>query len=186
MIRMAEKRKEKVEGKLVSDKVIVLRNTPEKDAVELLYSKNYFGSFEKNSLVLSLIESLFLIEQGKLVVRKSKNSFFDYDSFLRKSVRTDKRFLQRYIVFRNLRLRGYILRAALKYGADFLVYDRGKQPGKGHSKWLLFTASESEMFSWRAWVANNRVAHSVRKKILLGIVDDNSDVTYYDIGWVRP
>ena len=101
MIRMAEKRKEKVEGKLVSDKVIVLRNTPEKDAVELLYSKNYFGSFEKNSLVLSLIESLFLIEQGKLVVRKSKNSFFDYDSFLRKSVRTDKRFLQRYIVFRK-------------------------------------------------------------------------------------
>ena len=66
-----EKRKEEVKGKLVSDKVIVPRNTPEKDAVEVLYSKNYFGSLEKNSLVLSLIESLFLIEQDKLVVNKS-------------------------------------------------------------------------------------------------------------------
>jgi tRNA-intron endonuclease len=186
MIRMTEKRKEEVKGRIVSDKVIVPRDTPEKDVVELLCSNQCFGSFEKNSLVLSLIEALFLIEQGKLVVYKSKNSFFDYNSFLSKAVKLDKRFLQRYLVFKDLRLRGYILRAALKYGADFLVYGRGKKPGKGHSKWLLFVASEGEVYSWRAWVANNRVAHSVRKKILLGIVDDNSDVTYYDVGWVRP
>ena len=186
MIRMTEKRRNAVSGELVSDKVIIPRNTSEKDSVELLNSKNCFGSFEKNSLVISLAEALFLIEQGKLVVRKSKNTFFDYSSFLSKAVKLDKRFLQRYIVFRDLRLRGYILRAALKYGADFLVYGKGKKPGKNHSKWLLFVASEGEVYSWRAWVANNRIAHSVRKKILLGIVDDNSDVTYYDVGWVRP
>ena len=179
-------KRRKVSARVLRDKVVVRRDDSDKDLVELLWSKSSFGNLEKDALVLSLIEALFLVESGKITVKNSKNEVLDYDSFMRRATRVDKRFFQRYVVFRDLRSRGYILKAALKYGADFTVYDRGKKPGKTHSKWLLFVASESEKYAWRSWVANNRVAHSVKKRILLAVIDDNNDVTYYEVSWKRP
>jgi len=34
--------------------------------------------------------------------------------------------------------------------------------------------------------AKNRVAHSTKKNLLIGIVDEENDVTYYEISWVKP
>ena len=41
-------------------------------------------------------------------------------------------------------------------------------------------------FDWKQFAAMNRVAHSVKKKLLVGIVDDEGDVTYYEIRWRKP
>ena len=71
-------------------------------------------------------------------------------------------------------------------GADFRVYERGTTPGQEHAKWVLFAVKEGEIFDWRKFAAMMRVAHSVRKKLLIGIVDDEGDVTYYEIRWTRP
>ena len=39
--------------------------------------------------------------------------------------------------------------------------------------------------NWRDFAAKSRVAHSTRKKLLVGVVDEEGDVTYYEVGWVR-
>ena len=98
----------------------------------------------------------------------------------------DKNFLIKYAVFKDIRDRGYIIKTALKFGADFRVYERGIKPGKGHAKWVLYPVSESDDFTWHDFSAKNRVAHSTKKKLLVGVVDNEMDVTYYEIGWVRP
>lgn len=186
MAKPEVKERENVSGRIIRDKVIVNRSGDSKDAVDLFYSRHNFGKLEEKSLSLSLVEALYLVEKEKLVVTNSRIKELTYDSFVRAALRVDKKFLSRYVVFKDLRTRGYNLRAALKYGADFLVYDRGRKPGEDHSKWLLFVVSESDKFSWRSWVGSNRVAHSVKKKALIGIVDDNFDVTYYEVSWRRP
>jgi tRNA-intron endonuclease len=45
---------------------------------------------------------------------------------------------------------------------------------------------ESGELTWQEFAAKNRVAHSTRKKLLIGIVDEENDVTYYEIGWTKP
>ena len=78
------------------------------------------------------------------------------------------------------------MKTALKFGADFRVYERGKRPGKGHAKWILFCVDQNEKFSWKEFAAKNRVAHSTKKKLLIGCVDEDSGVTYWEIGWKKP
>ena len=50
----------------------------------------------------------------------------------------------------------------------------------------LYPVSESEAETWYNFSAKNRVAHSTRKKLLVGIVDAEGDVTYYTIKWEKP
>ena len=38
---------------------------------------------------------------------------------------------------------------------------------------------------WHEFAAKSRVAHSTKKKLLLGVVDEGGDVTYYEVGWFR-
>ena len=85
-----------------------------------------------------------------------------------------------------MRNTGYLLKTALRFGADFRVYDKGARPGKKHAQWILYPVSENVEMTWHDFSAKNRVAHSTRKRLLLGIVDEESDVTYYEIKWVRP
>jgi tRNA-intron endonuclease len=85
-----------------------------------------------------------------------------------------------------LRKIGYVVKTALKFGADFRVYDKGVKPGEDHAKWIVYPVKESDFITWYEFSAKNRVAHSTKKKLLIGVVDGESDVTYYEIAWRKP
>ena len=125
------------------------------------------------------------LERKKLeITQKSKE--LTYETFLKLCKKIDPNFWIRYCVYRDLRKRGYIVKTALKFGADFRVYDRGIKPGEDHAKWIVYPVHESTALTWYDFAAKNRVAHSTKKRLLIGIVDEESDVTYYEINWKRP
>ena len=99
---------------------------------------------------------------------------------------SDKNFGIKYAVFKDMRKKGYIVKTALKFGAEFRVYDRGKQPGEEHARWILYPVSETSTLTWHDFAAKNRVAHSTKKNLLIGIVDEEGDVSYYQVSWTRP
>ncbi len=151
-----------------------------------LYNKSRFGEpVSKTQIQYSLVEALYLIEKNKLKILSGKKEI-NFDLFLKKAQRLDKDFWTRYIVYKDMRNRGYIIKTALKFGADFRVYDKGIKPGQDHAKWVLYPVNEAGALKWREYSAKNRVAHSTKKRLLLGIVDDEGDVTYYEVSWVRP
>lgn len=176
---------DRINAVIVGDAVVAERSETVRDELDLIVNKRFFGLLSGSNATFSPVEAFYLFDEGILSVY-SKSSAMSRADLLKRFVRMDKRFVERYSVFRDLRDRGYFLRPALKYGADFAVYDKGDKPGTSHSKWLLFIVRESDSGYWRDWVAKNRVAHSVRKRILLAIVDDSSDVTYYESEWTRP
>ena len=110
----------------------------------------------------------------------------DFDKFVKKAKKSDPRLLVRYLVYKEMRKRGYIVKTALKFGADFRVYDRGVKPGEDHAKWVLFCVNEKEHSTWYEFSSKNRVAHSTKKNLLIGVTDDEGDVTFYQIAWIRP
>ncbi|MBT4351264.1 tRNA-intron lyase [archaeon] len=161
--------------------------TENSDAAKMLYNQSRFGLILKNERVkLSMLESLFLLENKKLEILDGRNSPFSEERFYKKAKKNDKNFGIRYSVYKDLRNRGYIVKTALKFGADFRVYDRGIKPGEDHAKWVVFPVHESSYLTWYDFSAKNRVAHSTKKKLLLGIVDDEEDVTYYEVKWTKP
>lgn len=150
-----------------------------------LYEKSRFGEKKQNKIEYSSAETLYLVEKKKAQVFQSKK-LLSFDLLLNKFKRLDKRIETKYPIYENLRKKGYVLKTALKFGADFRVYRKGVKPGQDHALWILFCVKESETNSWQDFSAKNRVAHSTKKKLLLGIVDDEDDVTYYEVGWLKP
>ncbi|MDP4039033.1 MAG: tRNA-intron lyase [Candidatus Pacearchaeota archaeon] len=150
-----------------------------------LFEKSRFGEKKNSKIEYSLVETLYLLQKNKLSILQNKKQI-DFDALLKKVKRTDKRIETKLPVYTALRNRGYILKTALKFGADFRVYKKGIKPGQDHALWVLFCVREQENQTWYDFAAKNRVAHSTKKKLLIGIVDDESDVTFYEVSWVKP
>jgi len=159
---------------------------PSAEAKEL-FDKSRYGKMQDGDKVqLSLIEGLYLLEKGKLVVLDGRNKEISVERFLKRAKRKEPNFWVRYCVFKDMRDRGYVVKTALKFGADFRVYDRGVKPGEDHARWIVYPVYESVGLTWYDFSAKNRVAHSTKKRLLIGVVDDESDITYYEVKWVRP
>lgn len=150
-----------------------------------LYGKSRFGEIVEGKIKYSLAEALFLQEQGKLDIYE-KNKKVSQKKFLEKLKQLDPKIETKYIVFKDLRKRGYIVKTAFKFGAEFRVYEKGKFPGEEHARWILYPVKETDILTWHEFSAKNRVAHSTRKKLLIGVVDEENDVTYYEVTWIRP
>jgi len=105
---------------------------------------------------------------------------------LKKFERIDKKFKTKYLVFKNLRQKGYIVKSALKFGAEFRVYEKGKKINNSHSKWICFPVSENKQMTWQDFSAKNRVAHSTKKNLLIAIADEEGDISYYEVKWTQP
>jgi len=152
-----------------------------------LFNQSRYGSvIEGGKLRLSLVEALYLSEKGKIRLVDRRGRAITAEAFLKKAQKIDSRFWVRYCVFKDIRERGYIIKTALKFGADFRVYERGVKPGEDHAKWIVYPVNESEAMTWYELSAKNRVAHSTKKRLMMGVVDDEGDVSYWEIRWVKP
>ncbi len=179
----AVKPKVVVAGVLAGERVL----TESSDDAREFYNQSRFGSLADNGKVeLSLLEALYLLEKGRLVVKSDTGKELSLEMYLKKARKSEPNFWIRYCVFKDMRNRGYIIKTALKFGADFRVYERGVKPGEDHAKWVVFPVHEGSTLTWHDFSAKNRVAHSTKKRLLIGVVDDENDVTYYEIRWMRP
>ena len=162
------------------------RVTSVSELAKALYEQSRYGEIKEEKIQYSLVEALYLLEKGKLVLKDLRDKDIVIDKVLKKAIKLEPNFWVRYIAYRDMRNRGYIVKTALKFGADFRIYDRGVKPGDDHAKWILYPVHESSALTWYEFAAKNRVAHSTKKKLLLGIVDDENDITYYVCSWTRP
>ncbi len=183
MIKKAKEEETTKFNTLFSGERVIADDTQES---RMLYDQSRFGELKDGKIKYSLVEALYLLEKGKVEIIEGKKKKLDFDDFVKRARKYEPNFWIRYCVFRDLRARGYIVKTALKFGADFRVYDRGIKPGEDHAKWIVYPVHESSVFSWYEFAAKNRVAHSTRKRLLMAIVDDEDDTTYYEISWKRP
>jgi len=150
-----------------------------------LYGNRLFGEHVSGKIHYSYVEALYLREKNKIDVYV-KTKKISFNELMERCKKHDKKIQIKFIVYKDLRNKGYLLKTALKFGADFRVYDKGVRPGKKHAKWILYPVSESSELTWHDFSAKNRVAHSTRKNLLIAVVDSEGDISYYEVGWTRP
>ena len=170
-------------ARLSGTRVILPSSDPARD----LNNQSQFGTILSGGKVqLSLLEAVYLEEKEKIKVVDGRGRKLSHDKLIATGKTADKTFFTKYCVYQDLRSRGYIVKTALKFGADFRVYDRGVKPGEDHAKWVVFAVHESQSLTWHEWSAKNRVAHSTKKRLLIGVVDDEGEVSYWEARWLRP
>jgi tRNA-intron endonuclease len=168
-----------IQSTLVSDKV----SSNSKEAFELFETQR-FGEKTDEKVFYTLQETLYLAHAKKMEVLDLKDKPITEKELMKKFEKIDKKFKIKYFVFKDLRDKGYVVKTALKFGAEFRVYEPGTKIGIDHAKWILFPVSENQQLTWQDFSAKNRVAHSTKKNLLIGIVDEENQVSYYEVNWL--
>lgn len=166
-------------GILSGTKVIV----GDSDTKSLLRQKG-FGEESAGRQDLSLIEALFLVETENIRVSDGEKEL-DFDDLLKLGSKAEENFYAKYLVYKDLRDRGLLVRTGLKFGTDFRVYERGASIKGGHSKYLVHVIPEEYTCSFPEIARAVRLAKGVHKDIMFAIVDEEGDITYYLIDRVR-
>jgi tRNA-intron endonuclease len=135
-------------------------------------------------LVLDLIEGCYLVEKRRLLlfhidgkqvslneIRKiCKKQYVDFDA--------------KYLVFQNLRNKGYIVTPGIKFGCDFAVYEQG--PGIDHAPYLVRVFRATDDLTATGMVLAGRLATTVKKQFILALPKvTERKVDYVGFDWWR-
>ncbi len=187
---MTEKSTEKTEktqfqGILEEKKVLI--SDPE--GISDFYRNSYIGTLEQDGkgqeiLILDPMEVLLLCERRRILLwlenDKSKTQY-DFEGLLSYFTQFDDRLWHKYIIYMDLRKRGYIVRAGYGDGIDFRVYKRGADFEKESAKFLIYPVFEGSPIELRDLDKISRVAMSSRKDLIVATVDRLSKPIYYSV-----
>ena len=177
--------KVQIEGFIREDKVIV----SDKRGVEEFYNSSYIGTLTQNDegqevLIFDAIEVLLLCERNRILLwednDKSKTQY-DFERLLLYFTQYDDRLWHKYIIYMDLRKRGYTVRTGYGDGLDFRVYKRGADFEKDTAKFLIYPVFEGDPIELRDLDKMSRVAMSSRKDLIVATVDRLSKPIYYSV-----
>jgi len=145
---------------IISDGRVVVRDAAEASKI---HNKGQVGEFVKGgALSLSFPEAFYLMNEEKLVLEA-----LPPDAFLRQAVETMPNFEVRYLVYRDLRKRGFIVTEG-----DEMEVARGGETGG----YAIIPVYEREPFSF------DEIYERVKeKKRIFAVVDGDGDLTYYSV-----
>ncbi|MFH0929593.1 MAG: tRNA-intron lyase [Candidatus Aenigmatarchaeota archaeon] len=163
-----------------------------RDDANRLFNEGWYGELFDDRLELSLVEATFLLDKDKIDIKKDGKKVM-LKSIYKHAQKIDPRFVIRYTVYKDMRERGLPVRTGFKFGCDFRVYERGVAPVKKgpkapheHTKWIVFCVPEDYACSFQELSRAVRLAHNIRSSMLWAIVDNENDVTYYNINYLSP
>jgi len=159
-------------ARLVKDKV-----QADKQAINELYNVGYYGRPKGNILELTLVEAAYLLYRNKIDVELDGHLLEFADFFKIASIR-QQYFELKYIVYKDLRERGFYVQPSV---IDFRIYPRGGHPGKTAAKSFVYVRSERIAMPLRDLIKSLNSAANVRKQMILAIVDEESDITFYEV-----
>lgn len=182
------------EGELLDNRVIIWN--PE---AVVLYDESGYGKphpdDNPNRLELELVEAVYLMEKGKLKVfvkEDGKKRWIGFDELMKIGSERVHQFHPQFIVYSDLRNRGYLVKTGYKFGAHFRLYERGVKLKRGpkapheHTKAVVHCVPEESAFSLPEMSRAVRLAHNIRATMWWAVVDREGDCTYYEIKRLTP
>jgi tRNA-intron endonuclease len=138
----------------------------------VLYEQSGYGRPDKEGLKFAPQEALYLLHRQKIEVEG-----YTFDTLLAEFA-DEKNFLRTFLVYRDLRERGYVVQTGPH---DYRVFRRGEKPGTGESLYSVRVLSERDPVRFATLIEEVVAAKNMRKQYVLAVVDDEDELTYYEI-----
>ncbi len=158
-----------VEAELLSDRVVLW------DPPLRLYERSFYGQplegreYDRPTLQCSLLEATYLADRGAITLEPDT---------VRERGRAVEgtRFDRRFRVYDRLRENGVVPKTGYKFGADFRTYSNVESVDElGHSEYLIRVLPADHVFEPRDVSLDVRLAHGVRKTMVVALVDDGGE-----------
>ncbi len=162
-------------GTLAKKGVIVA----EKSSIDALSSRGY-GTLENEVFTLNFYEALYLVDKGMLEVKDEKGKAVDFQSLLHCYEAVNENAWVSYLVYRDLRSRGYVAREGFGAGIDFRVYERGAY-GKDTAPYLVLSTQEGKPLSIDELASALQQCQSQKKELILAVMNRRGEIVYYSV-----
>jgi len=172
-----KKSEERLRGILVSREIIV--NKEENPYWRAYYSTGY-GKSDDNKLILHPIEALHLLDNKKIIIVNENGENIDRKKLINLMV-GDKNAWPTYIIYKDLRQRGYSIKLVNKYPIVIDIYPRGLSPIDSDPSYSVMSAEASKEINLGDLDTAIDICKERKTQLVIGIVDELGDVTYYKV-----
>ena len=134
-------------------------------------------------LNIDLIEGMYLLENGFISIFQNSKGL-EAEEFRKHACSVYEGFELKYLVYKDLRNRGYIVLPGIKFGCEYAIYEHG--PGIDHAPYMVSVRSAADFLTSTDIVRAGRLATSVRKRFIIAIPNPKtSEVRYLMFKWFR-
>ncbi len=155
----------------------------EKSSVDALSQRGY-GMAENDVSTLAFYEALYLLDKKMLEVKDEIGKDVDFHNLLHHYEATNENAWVNYLVYRDLRSRGYVVREGFGAGIDFRIYKRGSY-GKDTASYLVLGVQEGKPLSVESFTIALRHCQSQKKELILAVMNRRGEIVYYSVSSLR-
>ncbi|NHV45867.1 MAG: tRNA-intron lyase [Candidatus Verstraetearchaeota archaeon] len=166
---------------LMGNKIIVTGSGAEK-----LHEQGYYGEWEDNKLVLFDVEALYLLDNNKIILVDESNKVLTFQELVNLLLKNDPNIWLRYLLYSDLRRRGYVVKEGYGKGLEFRVYRRGAMIGKEPAKYLVYGLIEGKTISISELKNISNKAKLSNKDLIIAVIDRQGEITYYEAMEIIP
>jgi len=164
-----------VKGLLAEENVRI----PNRSSADRLSSGGY-GVSQDKEFRLAFFEALYLLDKGMLEVEDTKGKKVDFQKLLQRYEGSDGNAWVKYLAYRDLRSRGYVVREGFGLGVDFRVYERGEY-SKNTAKYLILSIQEGKPTSLETLTNVLKQCQSLKKELILAVMNRRGEIVYYSV-----
>jgi tRNA-intron endonuclease len=151
----------------------------EKSNIDALSSRGY-GTLENEVFTLTYYESLYLLDKCMLEIKDSNGKAKDFQSLLHVYEAKNDNAWVNYLVYRDLRSRGYVVREGFGGGIDFRIYERGTY-GKDTAPYLIMITQEGKPLPINDLTDALSKCKSQKKELILAVMNRRGEVVHYSV-----
>ena len=164
---------------LVDDSTVVV----DRDRFGELVESGY-GSKEAKILALRDYEALYLLYAGKLDLKDEPGKSVTFERLAELTQRRARDSWTKFMIYRDLRSRGYIVREGFGFGTDLRVYERGDYPKKP-AKYVVFALDEGIEKGMGDLQKSVKEMAKMGKEAIIAVIERRGEVIYYKVSKAR-
>jgi tRNA-intron endonuclease len=150
-----------------------------------LYNKGSYGVPEDRGVRLNGFEALHLLELRRIEIHDNEIALEEKHLVKYFSGKVPN-FMLRYLVYKDLRNRGYIVNIGLGSSFFFRLYARDTKPKLGGAKYYVTPLQEGGSILLKDLEDLVEIARQSKKTLLFGMVDAVGDVSYLQLTKLTP
>lgn len=143
-----------------------------------------YGARDGKELWLQDYEALYLLYAKKLDLAAKGGKQVGFEGLAEETQRKARDSWTKFIIYRDLRSRGYVVREGFGFGTDLRVYERGDYPKKP-AKYVVFALDEGIERRVDDLQKSVREMAKMGKEAIIAVIERRGEVIYYRVSRAR-
>ena len=166
---------------ILTDLKIVIPTQNDADSL----SQDGYGTRNRGLLILQPFEALYLVEKERLtIIDEQGKKNISFQELLNKSLEIDPLLWTKYVIYRDIRSRGFVVKGTEKDDVSFFVYERGcyKSKSSSYHVYTIYEGMPETIGHLKDTLEQTKVSG---KELKLAVVDRRGEIVYYSLNEIK-